>query len=229
MTKWVIEEPDEFFVESDYYLIEGEKYYRITRIKGVINQYGLNQWFKNNDAKTINKIMKASQIRGTKTHKLFELKLQNKKITKSKYSEEIRENLDLFTPFEEDCELKADAVEQHLWNKEYAIAGTADYIGYYKSCKKYLKRGHEPKFNEKSYVIGDWKTSSGIYDDFWLQLATYVYMFEKQTGVKIDGAFIAQFKNGKLKIEEKTREELAHYFEVFKHVLKVFLYTKGEF
>jgi len=224
-----IEEPAEFFAENDYYLIKGKKYWRVTRVKSVINQPTLNLWRARIGVKEATKIMKERQALGSKMHKLFELKLLGEDINPDNYkNEEIKIDLGLFDTFLVDCEIEAESVEQHLWSNEYGIAGTADYLGSYKSNIKYLKRNAEAKFTEKSFVVGDWKSSSGIYKDYWIQLAAYVKMVEDMTGIKPDGAFIAQFRNGKVKVEEQTYEELMKYFGVMKHCIEIFKYTKGE-
>lgn len=228
MIKFTIKEPAELFAEKDYYLIEGKKYWRVTRVKSIINQPGLNAWRMKVGEKEAKKIMYARQNIGKKMHKLFELILQGHKINPDNYeNKEIRTDLDLFQQLIDNCLLNAECVEQHLWSNKYGIAGTADYIGSYKSKDKYLKRNVEPKFSKKSFVVGDWKSSSGIYDDYWLQLAAYTKMFEEMTDIRPDGAFIAQFRDGKIKIEEKTYEELMKYFIVMLHCIELYKFKKG--
>lgn len=231
MTKdWKIEEPVEFFAESYYYLINGEKYYRITQVKSVLAQQGLINWFKYKDGKEIDKYLKIRQNFGTKNHKLFELKLNGNKINPDNYEEEVKENLLHFDDICEKCNIIPESTEQHLWSKKYNIAGTTDIICKYKSCEEFLptegrgknKKHVEGKFKKSSRLIGDWKTSPSIYEDYWLQLAAYLFMFEELTGEKINGAFIAQFRDNKVHIEEKTKEELLPYWEVFKHLIEAF-------
>lgn len=234
---WEIKEPIEFFAEASYYLINGIKYYRVTQIKGVLSQPGLTNWFKYNDGKEIDKIIRERQTLGTKIHKLFELKLQGNKINADNYEEEVKEDLKLFDEICEKCDIIPEALEQHLWNEKYEIAGTADLICKYKSCEEFLptegrgknKKHVNGKFNKSSRVIGDWKSSPSIYNDYWLQIAAYLFMFEKLTDDKLDGAFIAQFRNGKVNIEEKTREELLAYWEVFKHLIEAFRFKHNVF
>ena len=228
MVDWEIEVPKEFIAESYYYLINGKKYWRVTRVKSVINQEGLTRWRISVGSKESNRILKLRQNIGTKVHKLFELTLLGNIINPDNYDEEVKEDLALFADMIKDCGLEMEGLEQRLWNNGYNIAGTCDYIGKYTSNKKYLKKKAVPKFNN-DLVVGDWKTASGIYPDYWLQLSAYVYMFESLTNVKPRGAFIALFRNNKLLIEEKTYDELMKYFEVFKHCIKIFEYTKGEF
>jgi hypothetical protein len=224
--KWNIIIPD-YKVTDEYYLINNEKYWRVTQVKSVINNVGLNKWRSRIGDKEADKIMKARQIVGTNTHKACELILTNSFLDLDLYDDEVKNNVYLMSEFREKCCLKPEGIEQTLWSDEYKLAGTADYIGGYKTYKKYLKRGRVPKFKHESFVIGDWKTSTNIYDNYWIQLSTYVYMFEKLTGIYMDGAFIAQFRNGKIKVEEKTRDELDKYFKVMLNCLELYKYNKG--
>ena len=125
----------------------------------------------------------------------------------------------LFKNFKKHCILTPDATEQKLWSDEFEYAGTADYIGTYKSNEEWLVRGWKPKFKNASLVIGDWKTSRDIYDEYWLQLAAYCWAFYERTGIKVKGAFIAQFRDGKIRIKEKSWKELMLDFEIYKSVL----------
>lgn len=224
-----IEEPKEYICESYYYLINGKKYWRVTQVKSVLNQAGLNAWRARVGNSEANKIMHARQNLGTKVHKLFELILDNNKVNPNNYkSEEVKQDIENMNILIDDCKFEPLMLEQRLWNDELSIAGTADYIGKYKSNKKYLKKKEEPRFNKVSLVVGDWKTSSGIFKDYWLQLSAYVYMFWKLTGVKPEGAFIAQFRNDKVNIEERTFDELMLYFEAFKHCIECFEYQRKQ-
>ena len=228
-----IKEPIEYICESYYYLIDGKKFWRVTQVKSVLNQAGLNAWRAKVGNSEANKIMKTRQTLGTKVHKLIELMLKGHKVNKDNYDNpEVKEDIDLTINVIKDCELEAISLEQHLWSDRYRIAGTADYLGYYKSNSKYLPRVRgtsvKPKFNEKSFVIGDWKTSAGIYRDYWLQLSAYVFMLEELTGIRAKGAFIAQLRDGKVTIEERTYDELKPFFEAFKHCIACFEYQKKE-
>ena len=224
--EWNIKIPSEYICESYYYLIDGKKYWRVTRVKGVINQPGLNMWRANVGQRESSKIMHIRQEYGNRFHKLAELILKDKKIGIKNYSKEMQIDLEKFDEFKLHCVIEIEATEQKLYSNDLMIAGTADAILKYKSNKMYLSKKAEPKFIESSHVIGDWKTSTGIYPDFWLQLAAYVFIFEELTNIRLDGAFIAQFRDGKIRVEEKTYDELKCYFEIMKHCIKVFEYTK---
>jgi hypothetical protein len=217
--KWNIETPIEFFYDGDHYTIDGEKYYRVTRIKSVINQPGLNMWRAKYGIKKSNEIMRESGNFGSKFHKLCQIILEGHPVDASKYGEEMEETVASFVKFIADFNIEMEKSEQSLWVDSLKVGGTTDFIGY----------ADLPKLGKSMHVIGDWKTSSGIYEDYWLQIAAYVFMFEEMTKISLDGAFIVQFKNGKTTLAEKTYEELKKYFEVFKHCIEIFRYTKGEF
>ncbi len=220
-----IDEPLRFEVTDDYYLINNKKYWRVTRVKSIINKEGLNIWRAMVGNKNANKILHTRAGIGTKMHQVFEMILKEFEIKEKNYPEEVQEDIGLFYKFISNCNILPSNIEQRLWSDELGVAGTADYIGNYRTYEKYLKRGREPKFENDSHVIGDWKSSSAIHGDYWLQLATYVYMFEQQTGKSLDGAFIAQFRDGKIKVEEKTREELDEYLEIMRHCIPVFEFS----
>lgn len=219
---WKIIEPDEYFCTSNEYNIGGKKYARVTRTLGVIGKPGLISWFLHVGKKEANRVKKKRQVLGTKVHKLIELQLQKKEYHLEEYEQEIQQDIKLFKEFEKECKLKPEGLEQHLWSNEYNYAGTADYIGYYTSSDKYRVRGHELKFTKSSRVILDWKTSRSIYPEYWLQMAAYIHAFEELTGIKLDGAGLVQIRFGKIKVREKTYDELMDLFHVYKSVLVLY-------
>lgn len=232
---WVIKDPSDFMCGNNHYQINGAKYYRVTKIKGVINKVGLNNWRAKSDYNETEKYMRARGRVGTTVHKIFQKILEGKNVDITKFEEEIQEDMRLFWNFVDNCNLQPESLEQHLWSVIMGTAGTADYLGWYKSYIEYLptrgrgknKEHVEPKFPKLSHVIGDWKTSPKIYNDFWLQLASYVFTFEEQTNIRLDGAFIAQFRDNKMLVEEKTYEELKPYIMLFRQCVDIFKFTKN--
>ena len=222
MTKWKIDLPADVIVDRNGYTLGGKKYTRVTRTLGVISKPGLLVWYQNVGKYKAGEIIKNRQVLGTKVHKLFELTLQEKKFDLENYEEEIRTDVDMFIKFKDDTKLSDYALEQRLWSETYSYAGTSDYIGNYTSCDKYRIRGHESKFLKGGYVVGDWKSSKNIYPEYWLQLAAYGWAFYELTGIKLDGAFIAQFRFGKVRVEERTWDELMELFEIYKAALTLF-------
>lgn len=165
--------------------------------------------------------MKNRQIIGTKVHSAFEHTLLGDYDGSEEKNAEIIECIKMFKIFKYNTSLEYDSLEQRLWNDKYGYAGTCDYIGKYTTWEPYCVRGHCRKFKD-SLIIADWKTSKDIYPDYWLQLAAYAYAFWKLTGVKLEGAAIAQFRNSRIRVQERTWDELMELFEVYKAVLTLY-------
>jgi hypothetical protein len=226
--KWDIQLPLNYKVTDDHYIIDGIKYHRVTRIKSVMNNDGLNKWRSKIGDIEADKIMVERQQIGTDTHKMIELTLDKSYVDLDLYGDEVKQNMFLINELRDKCCLEPESLEQKLWSTQHRIAGTADYIGSYKTYPRYLKRKRIPKFSHNAMVIIDWKTSTQIYDDYWIQLSAYVYMFEELTGIRVDGAVIVQFRNNKVKVEEKTYDELKQYFSLMLNCLELYRYKKGE-
>lgn len=205
------------------YTINGHSYCRVTNTLSIIAKDGLFSWFQAVGKKKAESIIKNRQILGTRVHSIIEHILKGDYVPteNDEKSKEIQEDIKMFKIFKYNTELEYDALEQRLWNDEYGYAGTADFIGKYSTWKPYCVRGHDRGF-KNDLVIGDWKTSRDIYDDYWLQVAAYAYAFYKLTGVKVAGAFIVQFRNGQIKVKERTWDELMELFQVYKAALKVY-------
>ena len=220
--KWEIGKPD-LSVDGKGYTIDGKRYCRVTRTLSIIAKNGLVGWYMRVGKAGAEKIIKNRQILGTKAHKIFEDMVLGKKVDTSEMIDELQMDARLFKNFNAKCIGKVDKTEQHLWSEDYGYAGTCDYIGNYKSNADWLvhenRKAPVPRFEKMSFVIGDWKTSRDIYDDYWLQLAAYVWAFYERTGIKVKGAFIVQFRSGKIRIKERTWDELMETFEVYKSVL----------
>ena len=216
--QWSIPDAQISDVTGKIYTINGKSYCRVTKTLSIIAKNGLFGWYMAVGKKKAEAIIKDRQILGTQVHTLFEKILREEAIDISKMKKEIQEDIKLFKIFKYNTSLEPEGLEQRLWNDEYGYAGTADFIGKYTTWKPYCVRGHDRGFKD-SLVIGDWKTSRSIYDDYWLQLAAYCYAFWKLTGIKPEGAFIAQFRNGQIKVKERTWDELMELFEVYKATL----------
>lgn len=229
--KWKIIVPEDFEATEQAYKINGREYYRVTHVLSIIAKHRLRKWIGKVGYKQSHKIIETRQIIGTKIHKLIELTLKGETCDLSEYEEEIREGLCKFYEFQKHAKLKPEALEQRLWSNEHGYAGTADYIGYYTSPKKFLVRGHKPKFTKSSFVIGDWKTSKDIYPQYWLQIAAYCWAFKELTGITPAGGFVCRIRDGKLKVKEKTWEELQLEFKAFLAALELhkWKYRIGEY
>jgi len=226
--KWKIIVPEDFKVSDNEYLINGKSYCRVTETLGVIAKHRLMNWMKRVGEKEANKVLETRQNIGITTHKLIEWTLKDEVYNLGTYENEIQESMCKFYEFRTLASLKPDALEQKLWSNKFGYAGTADYIGTYKTIEKFLVRTQTPKFTKGGYIILDWKTAKDFYPTYRLQLAAYLVAFEELTKLQIDGGAIVLIRNGKLKIKEWTREELLQEFEVYKALLIVYRWWKPE-
>lgn len=80
--------------------------------------------------------------------------------------------------------------EKVLYSSKYNYAGTMDFLA---------------KVDGK-VMIGDFKTSSGIWDEYWLQVAAYQQAYQEEfPEVKIDGALIVRIgKDATLEVKERA-------------------------
>lgn len=226
------------FVSPKCYKINGKEYYRVTSILGVIEKHALKNWAAKKGYKASQKILKTRQAIGTTVHSLVEHTLKGDLIDLGGYEKEIQDGLTEFDNFRIEAKLKPKLLEQPLWSNKYYYAGTPDYIGQYTSPINYLvstiinhKRVKVPKFEKGALVIGDWKTGKDIYQEYWLQIAAYIFALKELTGIQVDGAFIARIRDGKIQVKEKTYDELEKEFPAFLHALGLYewKYHLGKF
>lgn len=65
------------------------------------------------------------------------------------------------------------------------------------------------------YILLDWKTSNGIYDEYALQVAAYAQAFEETFGVRIGEAHIVRFGKEKADFEHKEVANLTVSYGAF--------------
>ena len=231
--KWQIIMPKDFESTNINYRINGRQYIRVTTSLGIIAKHRIDAWIKRIGHAKANQILETRQAIGIHVHKLIELTLKGEDCNLGGYEQEIQEGMCKFYEFQKVASLKPDGLEQRLWSNKLGYAGTADFIGTYQSPQKiktpkglkqspFLVRGRESKFDTPSYVIGDWKTGKGFYDTYWLQAAAYAHAFKELTGIKVKGAFICRIRDGKIKVAEKTWDELELEFEAYAHALELY-------
>ncbi|RLI62132.1 MAG: hypothetical protein DRO67_07405 [Candidatus Asgardarchaeum californiense] len=215
---WVLPKAKVSNVDNKLYTINGHSYCRVTKTLGIVAKAGLASWYARMGTKRAGAVLKNRQGFGTNVHHMFEHILIRDFKKDAEMKGEMLECYNNFEVFKKQAKLRPQELEVRLWNDEYGYAGTCDYIGKYTTWKPYCVRGHNRDFKNE-LVILDWKTSSNIYDESFLQLAAYAYAFWKLTGIKIAGGAIVQFRNNRIKIKERDWDELMALFEVYKSVL----------
>lgn len=119
------------------------------------------------------------------------------------FNEECKNSIEQFLAWQKEHKVEFIESEKILYSKRFRYAGTTDFIA---------------KING-SIVIGDFKTSTGIWDEYWLQIAAYwgAYL-EEYPDAKIENAVIVRIgKDGVLEIAENN--EFVENYTAFKGAL----------
>jgi hypothetical protein len=178
------------------YNIDGIEYISVTEIIGQIDKSdALKQWavnvtldyIKNNifnigsieQVKYIHKdISNEAKEIGTEAHNIIEYCIKNNYFPPdyemTNYYNETINCLEAFHTFYNDHNIEWLESELVVWNKEYLYAGTLDAIAI---------------INGKKYII-DFKTSNAMRDGYDLQLAAYLYAYNKTNEKKINNCAV---------------------------------------
>jgi len=130
----------------------------------------------------------------------------------------------------EDYELPEDPTVLHCFNQflEWWDNLTCEVIWTEKKfISKKLMFGGCPDLLVKKdgkYILVDFKTSKSLYQDFVIQLGSYVFLVEENMDIEIDRAVIVRFPkdNDDTEIRKFTKEELAVGLKQFKLLRKAF-------
>lgn len=111
----------------------------------------------------------------------------------------IRKAVIAFLDWSKENNVKFIASERKIYSKKHEYAGTLDALAY---------------VGDKLCVI-DFKTSNGIYDDYWLQCAAYAEAVEEEDGDKVSDCYILRIpKDGSEFAYEKMSDFGDNYREV---------------
>jgi len=214
------------FNESKHiHLLDDKPLHGITTVLKVINKPFLIQWSANmacdyvrtnlkdlnNLEEVLNKAKTAYRIKqetasdfGTNLHKAIEVWIKEKKEPILQDTPKI-----LFNKFKEwvDKEnVKFIESEKHVWSKDLWIGGILDLV---------------ITINDKKY-IGDIKTSSGIYNEAFFQMAAYdLCLQEMKEHQNIEGYVVINLKkDGNLDFKLATNKQLNQ--DAFKYALNLY-------
>ncbi len=212
--EWEINTPSDVIATENFYLIQGKKYTRVTRVLSIIDKPELRSWLMKTGNIKSKAILKKQAGFGSTSHKLIEVLLNEGNIDMTNYDDKYKETIETFLEWKSKHIISIEVTEQTLWSEKYNYAGTCDCIA--------IINGRR--------ILCDWKTSKDIYPEYILQLGAYFVAFKELTGMELDGALILQMRDGKYKEQYYTKEELIEAFEVFIAAKKVFewKYSKGD-
>lgn len=169
------------FTDARFYINEDGKYYpsATTLLEAYPKPYALLQWMKEVGNKS-DEIRDAAGRRGSTVHQLtddYDKGLQVDLLNESgqpMYSMEEWSFFERYVEFSKRFTPTFDFIEQQVICPELGFGGTIDRIGVIEG---------------KKYII-DIKTSNGIYNSYWLQLAAYRQAAYVNMGIETDGAAI---------------------------------------
>ena len=178
-----------FNEKAHRYTLDGKPLTGVTTILGVIAKPALIQWSANmavdylianpGDYKGARKAYAikrdAAADIGTIAHKWIEDWINGEK---PKENPEVSHMTDNFVEWATDNEVEFLASEKIVYSKKHWFAGTLDFL-----CK----------IKGKTY-LGDIKTSSGIYDEYFFQTSAYQLALQEHEDIKIDGHVIVNCK-----------------------------------
>lgn len=213
------------FTDARFYIADDGSYYpsATTLLEAYPKPYALLQWMKEVGTKS-DEIRDAAGKRGSAVHSMTESYDNDEQVDllgfdgQPQYSMEEWSFFERYVDFSQRFTPAYSLIEQQVISPELGFAGTLDRVGVIEGMK---------------YLL-DIKTSNGIYNSYWLQLAAYREALRVTTGVKVDGVAIL-WLNAKTRTNGKagdcqgvgwqmtTREKTDKDFELFQAVQKLWM------
>ncbi len=195
--------------------IGGEEAPSVTQVLNIINKPFLHLWRGKLGNAECDRIVRESQETGHLVHEAIESYFRGEDIPDLPQKE--AKMFSLVKGWALESKFTPTELELHVKSEKYGYHGTMDAIG---------------KFDDGLLVITDWKTSSGINDEYAIQLSAYAQAYKEETGTEVtDGCIVRVDKKetAKVPFEIKRFTELPKYFSVFLACLDVwrFVNKKG--
>ena len=169
------------FTDARFYVDENGEYYPsvTTILEAYPKPYQLLQWMKEMGNKS-DEVRDAAGKRGSTVHQITDDYDKGMQIDLLGESGQPRYSMEEWAMFEKYVDFATrfnpvwDFIEQQVICPELKLAGTIDRIGV---------------IDGKKYLV-DIKTSNGIYNSYWLQLAAYRQAVFVNMGIEVDGVAI---------------------------------------
>jgi hypothetical protein len=218
------------------YKVNSKVVYGVTSIIGIINKPQLMYWAVNQavdflknslepgkgyDEIEIGNILEGAKYahrtkskEATDLGKLFHSWAEdyiNKKIAgkgkvKMPVNKKLQGSVKNFLDWEKEHKVKWLSSERKIYSKKYEYAGTLD---------------AEARIDGELSVI-DFKTSKAIYDDYFLQTASYIKAREEESGDKYKKAWILRVSKTGGDFEARQTEKIDEHFKCFLSCLEVY-------
>jgi hypothetical protein len=198
----------EFSKGRHTYRVGGEYVPSVTTILGVINKPALMPWAAKEGARWFKRgafraTSKEARDIGTAVHKWCEQainwKLGNGEEPTMLTDERAVSAIDGFRDWIAQNNIEWISSEERVYNRQYNYAGTVDAVAY---------------VNDEFCVI-DFKTSSGIWDEYFLQVAAYAEAVAQVHGDAIESAWILRFDKKTGEFESGKSEDINADFRAF--------------
>jgi len=172
----------------------------------------LVDWKVRQGATESDRILKEAGMRGTNVHSGIEHLLGGEQLLKEGHTLDEWNRLNSFVAWYKEYKPKILETEFKVFSEKYGYSGTFDVL-----CKI-----------DGKIMLGDWKTSSNIYNHFWCQLASYAQALEEMTDIKIEDTFICQFgAKNKDGYRYVLGEDWHEHFKTFLSVKQTWEYDRG--
>jgi hypothetical protein len=221
------------FDESKHvYTVNGEIIESATGVTGVINKPALMFWAVNQaigflenalkpgigyDELQIKSMLESAKMAhrkksteaadiGTLAHTAIETYIKTGKIVPP-VQPQAKICFESFLKWATEKNVKFSDSERKVYSKSHKYAGTMDF-----ACE----------IDGKSY-IGDNKTSTGIYDEYWFQVSAYQQAYEEETGKMFDGQVIVRIgKDGSFEVQYKYNNDYLENVKAFNGALALY-------
>ena len=203
-------------VHTRYYSKSGELLVGVTTALGVLNKPSLMRWAWNCGIKgeDYTKVRDQAGEVGTITHLMITSELQNVVPDLKEYRQIDIDAatlcLNSFHEWRKSHTLEVIHVEKPLASEIYLYGGTPDFCGYVNG----------------ELELMDFKTSNGIWNDYFYQLAAYRQL-EIEQGNKLEKARILRFSKGdNVEFEDRLITAFKYEFELFVNCLNIYRLLK---
>jgi hypothetical protein len=141
---------------------------------------------------------------GTNVHKYAEAVLKKLPLPEL-VSDQAKKGAEAFHKWFDSHKIEVLASERICFSQEFYYGGTCDLVANI----------------DGEQVVGDFKTSSGIYNEARFQTAAYQQALEEETGAKFAARIVIRFDKKTGKFETKTFRNFDLDFAGFKHALEI--------
>jgi len=199
-------------VHTVYRLADGTRVPSVTTILGILNKPALVHWAWKMGCEGLDyrKVRDEAGEIGTLAHYMILCDLIDTEPDMSEYSESIIERADVclskFKTWTMAHEIEPILTEKYLISEEYKFGGTLDFYGLIDDVPTLL----------------DFKTSGGIYDDYFPQVAAYEQLLLAHEHPVEDVRILRIGRNEDEGFEDRAIVNRAKYWEIFKHCREIY-------